>query len=92
MCRGVLGYCLTRKHWGQGVGTIPVRKMVALAFRGMEPAVARVEAVVDQRNGASRRVLEKAGFALEGTMGKYMLVKGKLIDCFLYAIYAPPLD
>ena len=89
VCRGVLGYCVARKFWGQGVATIAVRKMVAMAFQGM-PGVVRVEALVNQRNGASRRVLEKAGFQLEGAMAKYQLVKGELRDCFLFATYAPP--
>ena len=86
-CRGVLGYCLARKYWGMGVVTIAVEKMVAMAFQGLD--IARVEALVDHSNGASRRVLEKAGFKLEGTMYKYLLVKGTLVDCFLFATYAP---
>ena len=86
-CRGVLGYCLARKHWGAGVATAAVKQMVAMAFQGID--ITRIDALVDQRNVASRRVLEKAGFTLEATMFKYLLVKGTLLDCFLFANYNP---
>lgn len=87
VCRGVMGYCLARKYWGMGVATVAVKKMAAMAFQGMD--ISRVEALVEHGNVASRRALEKAGFQLEGTMYKYLLVKGTLRDCFLFAIYAP---
>lgn len=86
-CTAVLGYCIARKYWGMGVTTHAVRKIVELGFQEMD--IVRVEALIIQSNVASRRVLEKAGFLLEGTMYKYKLIKGKLRDCFLYAKYAP---
>lgn len=86
-CTAVLGYCIARKYWGMGVATHAVRRIVELGFQEMD--IVRVEALIIQSNVASRRVLEKAGFSLEGTMYKYKLIKGKLRDCFLYARYAP---
>lgn len=87
-CRGVMGYCLARNYWGMGVAIIAGKQMLALVFQGMD--IARMEAVVIQDNIASRRVLEKADFKLEGAMRKYLLIKGKkLTDCFSLATYAP---
>jgi RimJ/RimL family protein N-acetyltransferase len=68
--RVALGYLLARDAWGHGFMTEAVR---ALADWWLEqPAIFRVWAVCDVENRASARVLERAGFELEGTLRRWM--------------------
>jgi hypothetical protein len=46
----------------------------------------RIQATTDTRNLASQKVLEKTGFKKEGTLRKYMFVRGELRDQYLYSI------
>ncbi len=61
----MLGYWLGRPHWGQGLMTEAARALVdaAFAYGPVEALHASVRVV----NPASRRVLEKCGFALQGS-------------------------
>jgi len=66
-----LGYLLVRSVWGRGLMTEAVT-----ALRDVledRPEVHRVWAVCDVENVGSARVLEKAGFELEGTLRRWML-------------------
>ena len=55
-----VAYVIGRTFWSRGFGTDAVRAM--LAFLAAQLAVTRAEATVDERNGASLRVLAKIGF------------------------------
>jgi RimJ/RimL family protein N-acetyltransferase len=69
--RVALGYLLAPDAWGQGFMTEAVR---AVADWWLEqPAIYRVWAVCDVENRASARVLERAGFELEGTLRRWMI-------------------
>jgi RimJ/RimL family protein N-acetyltransferase len=69
-----LGYALAPAFQGRGHGTTLVRLLVDIAFH--ERGAARLEAEVFVGNAASRRVLEKAGFVLEGT-ARSVIAKGE---------------
>lgn len=60
-----LGYTLAPAAWGRGLMSEAVAAATALAFEDCHAA--RVEATVQVGNHASRRVLEKCGFACDGT-------------------------
>jgi len=45
----------------------------------------RIAAEVFINNPASARVLEKAGFVLEGRLKNYVIKDGELLDSLLYA-------
>lgn len=62
-----LGYWIGVPYWGRGYATAAARACVRYARE--ELGVRRIEAACLERNGPSRRVLEKAGFELVG-MGK----------------------
>lgn len=81
--RAVIGYWLGRPFWGQGLMTDVVRALTAHLSR--VHGVRRVEAKVFPFNPASARVLEKAGFALEGRLRKNHAVQGRLLDHLLFA-------
>jgi len=61
-----LGYVLSRQHWGRGIATEIVRALTQFSFSQLDAK--KVWAPVDARNVASCRVLEKAGFTLEGLL------------------------
>ncbi|MGI5971373.1 MAG: GNAT family N-acetyltransferase [Oscillospiraceae bacterium] len=78
-----LGYWLAEPYWGRGVMTGAVTEICGLAFG--ELGLMRVFAEPYSDNIASRRVLEKAGFVLEGVMRKAAVKQGVIKDCCMYA-------
>lgn len=62
-----IGYGIWEEYQGQGYATEAVGAAVTWALR--QPGVKRVEAETEPDNRASRRVLEKCGFLLTGTVG-----------------------
>ncbi|KQK12768.2 hypothetical protein BRADI_1g05817v3 [Brachypodium distachyon] len=83
-CRAELGYVLARAHWGKGVATAAVRRALGAVFEEVE-GLERVEALVDARNAASQRVLEKAGFTREALLRRYCVLKGDVKDMVIYS-------
>jgi ribosomal-protein-alanine N-acetyltransferase len=79
-----ISYGLIPNEQGKGYGTEAVQLMVDYLFLSKD--LARIQAIVDVRNKASQRVLEKAGFQREGTMRKCVFNRGELIDYYLYSI------
>lgn len=78
-----IGYWLGVEAWGRGIATAAVRATTAYAFESLE--FERVFAVVNTRNTASARVLEKCGYLLEGTMRRTAIKEGIVLDQFMYA-------
>ena len=78
-----LGYWLGEGHWGRGIVTAAINAFVPYSFGayGLE----RVHAHVFEWNRASSRVLEKAGFQLEGRLRHAAMKEGALIDILLFA-------
>ncbi|KAK4755796.1 hypothetical protein SAY87_009553 [Trapa incisa] len=90
-CRaGEMGYVLAHGHWGKGIATAAVKMAAAAVFRE-RPELERVEALVDVENVASLRVLEKAGFTREGTLRKYVVLKGKSRDMVMFSLLSTDL-
>ena len=58
--------------------------MVAWAFEDLN--LHRVEAACVPDNAASRRVLEKAGFQLEGRARAYLKINGAWADHLLFGV------
>jgi RimJ/RimL family protein N-acetyltransferase len=73
-----LGYWLGEPFWGQGIMPGALSLMVGHAFEDLQHS--RVYANVFHTNPASRRVLEKAGFELEGVARKAVVKNGQLLD------------
>lgn len=79
-----LGYWLGRAWWGQGIMTEAVGRMCRLAFSVWD--ILRIQAEVFAPNTGSRRVLEKAGFTLEGTRRAAVYKNGQVTDACVYAL------
>ena len=80
-----IGYWLGRAFRGRGVITEAVRAATRHAFT--ELGMHRVFAVPFAHNAASCRVLEKAGYVLEGRMRRSAVKEGAILDQWLYAAY-----
>lgn len=81
---GTLGYWIGKPFAGRGHATAAVRAMVAYAFEDLN--LHRVEAACVPGNLASRRVLEKAGFELEGQARAYLKINGAWADHLLFGV------
>jgi ribosomal-protein-alanine N-acetyltransferase len=81
---GTLGYWIGQPFAGRGHATAAVRSVVAHAFDELK--LHRVEAACVPTNLASRRVLEKAGFALEGQARAYLKINGAWADHLLFGV------
>ena len=79
-----LGYWLNPACWGRGIMTEAVRRICGMAFA--ETDVCRIYAEVFAPNAASRRVLEKCGFALEGVKKRSVYKNGEYSDSCMYAL------
>ena len=81
---GIIGYWLGRKYWGRGVASAVVPALRDYAFDTFE--LDRLEARVFGWNPASARVLEKAGFQLEGRLRRAVIKDGDHTDLLLYGL------
>jgi len=72
---GELGYWLGRKFWGKGLMSEAVRLILDFGFNGLD--LHRIWAIVYEGNIASRKVLERNGFTLEGVLRETLLRGGK---------------
>ena len=78
-----MGYYIGEPYWGQGIMTQAVRKMCDYVFSRTD--IIRIFAEPYSFNVASCRVLEKAGFQLEGTLRQNAVKNGRITDMKLYA-------
>lgn len=83
-CSAEIGYWLGRAFWGRGLATAAVQSVTAYAFRHY--ALTRVYALPLADNAASIRVLEKAGYRLEGRLRRSAIKDGAVRNRALYAV------
>lgn len=92
LCRGSdvyqktaeLGYWLAEDYWGRGIMTRAVKRICKEGFSRWD--IQRIYAEPFAHNAGSRRVLEKAGFSLEGVMRRGVYKRGKVCDFCMYAL------
>ena len=72
------GYDLNRKYWGNGFMSEALSLIIDHAYNHSE--VNRIEAYVETPNKASRSLLEKLGFRMEGILREHEMCRGSLID------------
>ena len=78
-----LGYWLAEPFWNQGIMSRAVTLFTDFAFKHFQ--LTRLFAEPYQDNAASAKVLEKAGFHLEGTLYGNAFKNGEVKDQLLYA-------
>ncbi len=79
-----LGYYLAEEYWGKGIMTEAVKQICDYVFSNSD--IIRIQAQTFAFNHASRRVLEKAGFQLEGTLRSCGIKDGKIFDINMYSL------
>jgi RimJ/RimL family protein N-acetyltransferase len=80
--RAEVGFLFARAHWGNGYAQEAMTAVIAHAFGPME--LHRLWARFHAGNEASRRLLEKLGFAYEGMLRRHVRRDGEWRDCILY--------
>jgi [ribosomal protein S5]-alanine N-acetyltransferase len=82
-----IGYWLGEPFWGRGIVTDALKATTGYAIERF--GLTRVYAVPFAWNGASVRVLEKAGYVLEGRLRRSAVKDGVITDQLQYAFIAP---
>ena len=77
-----IGYWLGKEYWGGGIATEAAQLITEHAFR--HEGVARCQADVFGWNPASARVLEKAGYTLEGRLSDGVFKENRYTDLLVY--------
>jgi len=80
-----VGYWLGEAFWGRSIVTDALKAVTAEAFRRFE--LTRIFALPFADNPQSVRVLEKAGYVLEGRLRQSAIKDGRIRDQLLYAAY-----
>jgi RimJ/RimL family protein N-acetyltransferase len=83
-----MAFDLRRSLWGQGIMPRCVRAVVAWGFSVLD--LVRIQATAADTNATSQRVLEKCGFAREGALRNYRLIRGRPRDFWMYSVVPHP--
>ena len=78
-----MGYYVGEPYWGKGVATSAVKQVCDYIFQ--ETDIIRIFAEPFAYNAASCRVLEKAGFTLEGVLRSNAVKNGNILDMKMYS-------
>lgn len=82
--RAEIGYWLVKEARNKGIGTAAVELLTEYGLMTM--GFRRIDALVDNRNEASKRLLIKAGYEFEGLLKKYVTrADGSQIDMAIFA-------
>ena len=81
--RAELGYWIGKAYWGQGIMTEAVKALTRYGFE--ELGLVRVYAHVFTHNHRSAKVLQKAGFSLEGILRRHHKKGSEVLDAQVYA-------
>ena len=79
-----LGYYIAEEFWGNGIMTEAIKQICDHVFQNSD--IIRIFAEPFADNKASCRVLEKAGFQLEGILKSAAIKNGKIIDMKMYSL------
>lgn len=79
-----LGYYVAEEYWGRGIATCAVMQVCDYVFSNSD--IIRIYAEPFAYNEPSCRVLEKAGFTLEGILRSNAVKDGKVLDMKMYSL------
>lgn len=84
-----VGFWLLPQYWNKGFASEALK--AAIEYWKNEKKLHRLEGFVEEGNKASSKLLEKAGFAYEGTMRDCEIKEGKYISLLIYGLILPSL-
>ena len=87
---GYIGYWIGEPYWGKGIATKAIQLMTDYGFQTLD--LIKIQAGVFGHNKASIRVLEKAGFKLEGNLKKAAIKNEQIVDDLIYRMVNPDFD
>ena len=79
-----ISYHLGEAHQGKGIGTQAVTQLIDYVFAQTD--LVRLYALISVGNRASRNLVEKLGFAHEGTLREHFVICGKRVDQCVYGL------
>ncbi len=79
-----IGYYISEEYWGKGIMTQVIKDVCKYIFENTD--IVRIFAEPFSYNVASCRVLEKAGFQLEGILRNNAIKNNNLLDMKMYSI------
>jgi RimJ/RimL family protein N-acetyltransferase len=82
-----VGFALAKQFWGHGYIPEALTRVCETAFE--DERIYRVQAVCDEENERSSRVMEKAGMQYEGRLRRYGYLPNRSDaprDCLMYAV------
>ena len=79
-----VGYWLAEPYWKRGIMSKALSQMCSYTFENYD--VVRLFAEPMRTNVGSRKVLENAGFVLEGILKKSVYKNGQFFDACIYAL------
>lgn len=82
--RAEIGYMLLPEFHGKGIITEAIKVVVKYGFEVMQ--LHSIEAVIDPRNYASEKVLQKCGFIKEAHFLENELYNGNFLDTVIYSL------
>lgn len=82
--RAELGYALARSAWGCGYVFEALPPLIEFGFR--ELGLNRLQAVIDPRNAASLKVVQRLGFVHEGILREQYIVRGEKTDSSVWGL------
>lgn len=78
-----IAYDLAPAYWGRGIGTAVCRDVTAWGFQQF--GWIRIQATVLETNTRSEQLLKKCGYAFEGLLRAYRIVRGQPGNFKMYA-------
>ena len=81
--RSEIGYMLLSENHGKGIASEAVERALEYGFNDMN--LHSIEAIIDPRNNASERVLQKNGFIKEGHFKENTFFNGEFLDSVIYS-------
>jgi ribosomal-protein-alanine N-acetyltransferase len=79
-----LSYDLAKEYWRNGIMTRAINAVVKYGFEILD--INRIEASVSVENIASKNLLLKCGFTLEGILRQHRLHKKKFYDVYFFSL------
>jgi ribosomal-protein-alanine N-acetyltransferase len=79
-----IGYWLGEEYWGKGIIKNAINQIVDYGFNNLD--IVRIFARIYGTNIPSQKVIERAGFVLEGKFEKTIYKNNEFLDELIYAI------
>ena len=80
----MLGFAISRAHWGKGIGSEAVRAAITWGFEAF--ALPKIWATTDARNARSQRLMERIGMQLEGRLRSHERARDGRTDKLCYGL------